>query len=210
MTEAYTPARTALLMVDPYNDFMSEGGKLFGMVKTIADENGMFDNMRKIMAVVRAAGIQVFIVPHHRYHEGDFDNWMHMCPVQTQANDMKAFARDTWGGTFNAEFGPQEGDVVIYEHMAQNGFANTNLEVQLKQHNIDKLILIGMIANSCIESTGRYGMELGYHVTLVTDATSAFDADSMYAAHKVNGPAFAHAIHTTAELLELLPQTVDA
>jgi nicotinamidase-related amidase len=207
---AYDPARTALLMVDPYNDFMTEGGKLFGAIKDIADGNGMFDHMRRIMAAVRAAGIQVFIVPHHRHHDGDFDNWMHVCLVQQQAIDIKAFAKDSWGGTFNEEFGPKQGDVVIYEHMAQNGFANTNLDVQLKQHNIDKLILIGMIANSCIESTGRMGMELGYHVTLVKDATSAFSADAMHAAHAVNGPAYAHAILTTAELLALLPRTVAA
>jgi len=209
-TTGYGAPRTALLMVDPYNDFMTEGGKLYGAIKTVADGNGMFDNMRSIMAKIRSEGIQVFVVPHHRFHEGDFDNWMHVCQVQQQAIDTKAFARDTWGGEFNAEFGPKEGDIVIYEHMGQNGFANTNLEVQLKQHNIDKLILIGMIANSCIESTGRMAMELGYHVTLVTDATSAFSAEAMYAAHAVNGPAYAHAMLTTTELLEQLAVPVVA
>jgi nicotinamidase-related amidase len=47
-------------------------------------------------------------------------------------------------------------------------------------------------------------MELGYHVTLVTDATAAFSPDRMHAAHRLNGPNFAHAIVTTAELLALL------
>jgi nicotinamidase-related amidase len=31
-------------------------------------------------------------------------------------------------------------------------------------------------------------MELGYHVTLVTDATAAYSQEMMHAAHKLNGP----------------------
>jgi nicotinamidase-related amidase len=34
---------------------------------------------------------------------------------------------------------------------------------------------VGFIANSCVEATGRYGMELGYHVTLVEDAILSTD-----------------------------------
>jgi hypothetical protein len=49
--------------------------------------------------------------------------------------------------------------------------------------------LIGLLANTCIETTGRIAMELGYHVTLVKDATAAFSMDRMHAAHELNGPA---------------------
>jgi nicotinamidase-related amidase len=94
--------------------------------------------------------------------------------------------------------------VIIKEHWAQSGFANTDLDLQLKQHGIQKIVLVGLIANSCIESTGRFGMELGYHVTLVKDATAAFSAEGMKAA-ETNVPMFAHAILTTKELLDQLP-----
>ena len=59
-------------------------------------------------------------------------------------------------------------------------------------------------AQVVIESTGRFGMELGYHVTLITDATAAFSAEAMHAAHAINGPTFAHAIVTTDELIPQL------
>ena len=61
-----------------------------------------------------------------------------------------------------------------------------------------------MAANTCVESTGRFAMELGYHVTLVRDATAAFSAEMMHAAHELNGPTFAHAIVTTSELVDTL------
>ena len=46
--------------------------------------------------------------------------------------------------------------------------------------------------------------ELGYHVTLVRDATAAMQPDMMHAAHELNGPTFAHAIVTTDELIASL------
>ena len=204
MTQTYAADRTGLLIVDPYNDFMSEGGKLYDAIKPTADASGLFDNLRKIIPSVRRAGIQVFIVPHHRSHEGEFDGWQHINMFQKAGLPTKAFAVGTWGGEFNPEFGPQKGDVVIKEHWAQSGFANTDLDVQLKQHGIQKIILVGLIANSCIESTGRFGMELGYHVTLVKDATAAFSPEGMEAA-ATNAPMFAHAILSTSELLDQLP-----
>jgi nicotinamidase-related amidase len=209
MSETYSVKRTALLVVDPYNDFMTEGGKLYNAIKATADASGMYDNLRKIIPAARSLGIQIFILPHHRSHKGDFDGWQHVNMFQRQGLPTKAFEVGTWGGEFNPEFGPQRGDVIIKEHWAQSGFANTDLDAQLKQHGIEKIILVGVIANSCIESTGRYGMELGYHVTLVTDATAAFNHEGMTAA-ATNAPMYAHAILTTKELLVQLPAMADA
>lgn len=201
MTDAtYSATDTALLIVDPYNDFMSEGGKLYGAIKETADESGLFDNLRKIIPAVRAAGIKVFIVPHHRSTPGDFADWDHANMFQKRNIPSQAFAAGTWGGEFNEEFGPKEGDIVVKEHWAQSGFANTDLDMLLKQHGVRKLVFVGLIANSCIESTARFGMELGYHVTIVPDATAAFSPAGMVAA-ATNAPMYAHAILKTDELI---------
>jgi nicotinamidase-related amidase len=117
---------------------------------------------------------------------------------------LDAFAEGMWGGDWHSELVPQPGDVVIQEHWGQNGFANTDLDLQLKQRSIEKIILAGMMANTCIEATARYGAELGYHVTLVRDATAAFSSEAMHAAHEINGPAFAHAILATDAIIAAL------
>jgi len=60
---------------------------------------------------------------------------------------------------------------------------------------------------SCSPLCGRrshYASELGYHVTLVRDATAAFSPEAMHSAHEIDGPTFAHAIVTTAELIATL------
>jgi nicotinamidase-related amidase len=90
-----------------------------------------------------------------------------------------------------------------YHHrgtLGQSGLANTDLDFRLKQRRIFKVIVIGLLANTCIESTSRFAMDLGYHVTLVNDATAAFSKEMMHGAHDLNGPSFAHKILTTAEL----------
>ena len=55
-----------------------------------------------------------------------------MNPSQIRSNESQSFATGTWGGEFHPEFGPREGDVIVLEHWAQSGFANTDLDAQLK------------------------------------------------------------------------------
>jgi nicotinamidase-related amidase len=198
---SYDPSTTALLLVDPYNDFLSEGGKIWPRVKEIAEQVGLLEHLRAIVAAARRSRIKVFFVPHHRWEPGDYVRWRNATPYQLGGAKREVFARGSWGGTFHDDFQPQDGDVVIHEHWGSSGFANTDLDLQLKQFGISRVILIGMIANTCIEATGRFAAELGYEVTLVKDATSAFSPEAMHAAHEINGPTYAHAIVTSEELI---------
>jgi nicotinamidase-related amidase len=176
----------------------------------IAEEVKLLDHLRAIVRVARDAGYKIYFVPHHRWEPGDYTKWRHASPYQLAAVERQSFAKGTWGGTFHDDFQPQPDDIVVHEHWGSSGFANTDLDMQLKQFGISHLIIIGMIANTCIEATGRFGMELGYHVTLVNDATAAFSPEAMHAAHAINGPTYAHAITTTGELIAELTRASGA
>lgn len=202
-TQRYPSERTGLLLVDPYNDFLSEGGKLYGQAKGVAEATGTLRNLRQVLAAVRAAGIRVFYVPHHRAQPTDFDGWNHPSPYQLGAHAAQVFAAGSWGGEWHPDFVPKPEDVMIKEHLGSSGFANTDLDVQLKQFGVQKIVLVGMLANTCIETTAKFGTELGFHVTLVRDATAAFSPEAMHAAHEINGPTYAHAILTTSEFCSL-------
>ena len=43
---AYPSESTALLLVDPYNDFLSEGGKVWPRIKPIAEAVGLIANLK--------------------------------------------------------------------------------------------------------------------------------------------------------------------
>jgi ureidoacrylate peracid hydrolase len=78
---------------------------------------------------------------------------------------------------------------------------DTDLDLQLKNHGIHQLIVIGLIAHTCVEATVRFAAELGYDVTMVRDATADYSDKEMHAALDVNIPNYASAIVTTEEIV---------
>jgi ureidoacrylate peracid hydrolase len=121
---------------------------------------------------------------------------------------MKSFENGTWGGEIRSEFQPKPGDIVALEHWCSSGFANTHLNLQLKKHGIHKLIVIGLIATTCVESTVRFAAELGYEVTVVKDAIADSSDEKMHAALDINMPNYASAIVTTNDVVEALSSRV--
>ena len=195
---------TGLLIIDPYNDFISEGGKIWSRIQAVAEANGCVSHMQQVLEAARKAGIRVFYAMHHRYRPGDYETWRYIAPIQKAGWSSKAFEYGTWGGEIRVEFEPQPGDVVAQEHWCSSGFANTDLDLQLKKHGIHKLIVTGMIAHTCVESTVRFAAELGYEVTLVKDATADFSDVFMHAALVTNLPNYATAIVTSEEVVDAL------
>jgi len=200
----YEKQLTALLVIDPYNDFISEGGKIWNRLKAVAEANSCVPHMAQVLNAARKAGLRIFYALHHRYRPGDYETWKYIAPVQKAAWGSKAFDNGTWGGEIRSEFAPQPGDIVALEHWGSSGFANTDLDLQLKKHGIHKLIVIGLIAHTCVEATVRYAIELGYEVTMVRDATADYSDKEMHAALDVNLPSYASAIVTTNQVVDAL------
>ena len=200
-TLTYNRALTALLVIDPYNDFISEGGKVWNRLKRVAEANDCIPNMLRVLNAARQAQLRVAYALHRRYRPGDYETWKYIAPVQKAAWMHKTFEYGTWGGEIRSEFAPQPGDIVALEHWGSSGFANTDLDVQLKRHGIARLIVIGLIAHTCVEATVRFAAELGYDVTMVKDATADYSDDEMHAAVDVNIPNYASAVVTADEIV---------
>jgi ureidoacrylate peracid hydrolase len=140
----YEPDLTGLLIVDPYNDFLSDGGKLFELSRSTLESNNVVEHMRQVLAAARATGVRVFIAPHHRWRKSDpYEHWKTMPPIQDSAAAGHIFADGTWGGNFHPDFEPRPGEVVAQEHWLSSGFANTDLDLQLKKHGLRSVIVIG-------------------------------------------------------------------
>jgi ureidoacrylate peracid hydrolase len=197
----YRRSRTGLIVIDPYNDFISEGGKVWDRLKGVAEANGCVEHMSQVLRAARDADIQVFYALHHRYRPGDYENWTYIAPIQKAAWSRKTFEDGSWGGQLRSEFEPQKGDIVAQEHWCSSGFANTDLDLLLKRQGVQQLIMIGLIAHTCLEATVRFGAELGYEVTAVTDATASYSDVEMHAALEVNIPNYATAVVSTEEVL---------
>ena len=197
----YNKQLTALLVIDPYNDFISEGGKLWDRLKGVAEANNCVPHMSQVLNAARKAGLHVFYALHHRYRSGDYETWKYIAPVQKASWEHKSFEYGTWGGEIRPEFAPKPGEIVATEHWCSSGFANTDLDLQLKNHGIHQLIVIGLIAHTCVEATVRFAAELGYEVTVVKDATADYSDKEMHDALDINIPNYASAIVSTEEIV---------
>ncbi|MFL6245363.1 MAG: isochorismatase family cysteine hydrolase [Thermoanaerobaculia bacterium] len=193
--------RTALLIIDPYNDFISDGGKLWLYGREVAERVGLIDNMSRLLTAARELDMLVVYVPHRQFEEGDLERWKFLNPTHAAIRKIRPFVRGSWGAEFHPRFVRQEGELMAQQHWLHSGFANTDLDMLLRAHGIDQVVLCGMRANTCIEGTARYAVELGYHVTIARDATAAFRWEEWQATMEANAPTFAHAIAPAEEIV---------
>src|ERR1700737_1971725 len=77
----YDKQLTALLVIDPYNDFISEGGKIWNRIKAVAEANSCVPHMAQVLNAARQAGLRVFYTLHHRYRPGDYETWKYIAPI---------------------------------------------------------------------------------------------------------------------------------
>jgi nicotinamidase-related amidase len=196
---------TALLVIDPLNDFISEGGKLWPALREVATRLDTVANLRRLLGWARDSGLRVVFAPHHRAEPGDFEGWRFLNPTHAGAQRIQPFLRGSWGADFHPALRPAPGEAVVHEHWLHNAFAGTDLDYRLRSYGVDRLIVAGLRGNTCLEATSRYAVELGYHVTLVKDATATFQHQEWVATMELNAPTFAHAIVTTAALVGEAP-----
>lgn len=200
----YPSNKTALILVDPFNDFLSEGGKLWPVTRETVEGSDMINNMQVLVAAARKAKILVVYAPHHHTTKGDYMNWKFLAPSHAGSKSTVLFEKNSWGAQFHPGLQPQQGDLIAQHHWTASGFANTDLDFLLRAHGIEHIVISGMRANTCIDSTARFGVELGYHVTLIKDAIAAFNWEEIKATVETNFPNYGHAMFTTEEFATLI------
>ena len=58
---------TALVVIDPQNDVLSETGVSWGLVGDSVKENGTVENLDRLFAAAKDRGYGVFVSPHYLY-----------------------------------------------------------------------------------------------------------------------------------------------
>lgn len=197
-------SNNALIVVDSYNDFLSKKGSAWPLIKATGRQNHFVENMKQVVDQSRASGLTIAFAPHHRFRKDSHADRRYLHPAQHQQKRTKSFPESDFGGMYFKGLEPQVDDIVSSEHACSSGFAGTDLHQKLKKYDITHLILVGCISNSCIEATARSAVDLGYYVSVVTDAMAAFSP--VEHDHAINNtlPLIAHNVISTKTLLEIL------
>ncbi len=209
------PSRTALVITDPQNDFLSPDGVTWGVVGESVTENNTVDNIETLFDTAKAAGLQVFVSPHYYYptdhgwqFEGTLEALMHNINMfdRKGALDLDGFEGSgaDWLDRYKKFI--NDGATVVTNPHKVYGPESNDLVLQLRKRNIDKVILAGMSANLCVESHMRELLEQGFEVAVVKDATAAaiLPEGDGYQAAVVNFRFLANTVWTTEEAVDAI------
>jgi len=174
-------SRTAIIVVDMQNAFLSKGGMfdLFGW--DISGARGVIDNHKKLLDAARKAGAKVVYLKMS--YEPDYSdsggpespNWHKEVGLVMMNKNPKYWGKFVTKGGWDEEVAdevkPQAGDIVIRKHR-YSGFMSSNLDNILKSYSIKYAVYTGVATNVCVESTLRDGYFLGYWPIIVSDAVN--------------------------------------
>lgn len=206
-SSGFDPQRTALLVIDPVNDFLSEGGAAWEMTKSTVKKNNVVSQLQRLISGARAAGVPVLFGPM-AYTEEDYADarFQQRSGINRLMFENKMFLAGSWGADFHPDLQPEGTDIVLQPHKGTDVF-ETDLPGHLERLGTEQLVIAGMTANLCCESTGRHAIEHGYAVTFLSDAIGAESLPAYEASIHVNYPLIGNMVMEVDEFLAGLAAT---
>lgn len=155
-------ARAAVLVVDMLNEFCKPGG---AMVLPGAEK--LYPAQKALLAAARANGVPViWIIDSHREALRRDREWLKRAPHCVEGS---------WGAEVIADLDPQKNEMRVHKHR-YSGFFQTDLDLVLKDHKCDQLIIFGVVTNICVRSTVHDAFFNGYTVIVPEDCCAATGA----------------------------------
>jgi nicotinamidase-related amidase len=212
----YDNTDTAIVLVDPQNEVLSETGLAWPLVRESLQENNTIDNLERSFKAAKLHGFEVFISPHYFYPTDK--GWKLNGPLESDEAASGMFARKGVmsldgllgsGGDWLSRFRPyiEDGKSIVVAPHRVFGPETNDLVLQLRKPKITRVILGGMLANMCVESHLRELLEQGFEVAVVKDATAAPKHPEWgygYTAALINYSFLAHAVPTTEEAVKVM------
>jgi nicotinamidase-related amidase len=207
---------TALVVIDPQNEVLSETGKAWPLVRESLVENNTIENMDRLFAAAKQYGFEVFISPHYFYPTDT--GWKFNGAIEADEAAGNFFGRrgilnlDGLAGSgadWLPRFKPyiEDGKTVVVAPHKVFGPETNDLVLQLRKRRIARVILGDMLANMCVESHLRELFEQGFEVAVVKDATPAPKHPTWgygYTAALINYAFLAHAVLRADEAIDAM------
>jgi ureidoacrylate peracid hydrolase len=205
---------TALIVVDMQNAYLSKGGYLDLVGFDVSKAPEVIAATKTVIDACRAAGIKIIFLqngfePELReasnpaspvYHKSNALKYMRAHP---QYNG-KLITKGTWDFELVQELRPHPDETVINK-ARYSGFAGTTLDMMLRAHRINALLIAGVNTNVCVESTLRDAYHREYFAVLVADATYQSGPSMMMDATVFNVEKFFGWVSTVDEVCRALP-----
>jgi len=208
-------SKSALVVIDPQNDFLSPGGVSWPFFGESIVENDTVEHIRKLFETAKELDLVVAVSPHYYYPVDHY--WHFGGPLEKVMHSINMFGRkgpttleefEGSGADFLDQYKPYilDGKTIIASPHKVYGPETNDLVLQLRKQGVSQVILAGMAANLCVESHLRELIEQGFEVLVVRDATAGprVPEGDGYLAAMINYRFLAHALWTTEETIRHL------
>lgn len=212
------PSATALVFTDLHNDFLSPGGKAFGLIKESLARNDTAANIERLLGAAKSARMKVFVSPHYSYpHDHRWtapvtplEDLAHQLGLMNRKDPLSLEGFEGSGADFPERYKPYLRDpntIVTSPHKAY-GTSTNDMILQLRRYRIEQIILAGPVGNLCVEAHLRDFIEHGFEVAMVRDATAGAvnEEGDGYQAALINWRFLAHALWSTSEAVRRIEE----
>jgi len=193
--------RAALLIVDMQHAFCSPGGTVSKMGRDVAANGRAADIAAELLKAWRNADKPVVHV-RHAHRPGYADGGLLVDEITPGIREMQGLIDGTWDAEIVPGLSPLPGEQVVTKRR-YSGFFQTDLEMLLRQQQVDTVAIAGVSTNVCVESTARDAVFRDFRLIVVSDATAATDPELHEGALRAIRYAFG-STPTSAELIARL------
>lgn len=153
--------QSALLIIDMLNDFLEEEGAL-----VVPDAKRIVPRVKQLLEEARKQGVPViYITDSHREDDREFQYW----PPHAVS--------DTWGGKVIEELAPLAGEYIVPKRR-YSAFFGTDLDTLLRELDIRRLYLAGVLSNICVYATAMDASMRGYDVSVFKDGVASMSEET--------------------------------
>jgi|UniRef100_A0A7V6A3T8 nicotinamidase-related amidase len=182
--------RTAIVLIEPQNDFLSPGGTMYQYIADQLAKRDVINNLKNLLDGARGK-VKILYVPFQAFKPG-FPELKPGGPGTAGLRGIEMEMKADWGtgawleGTPGPEIinplKPRDGDIVVRGKLTLDAFHSTALNYLLRANEIEYVAFTGFHTNWCVESSARSAYDLGYRVIVIKDCTATdTDREQLYA-----------------------------